>query len=213
MEEIDDILSLLENPTRRRILRRLTLETHYPLQLAKELKVSPQAVMKHLSIMEKHGLVKCVREDSTMGPRRKCYFATKRLSLRLDMGPNLFEARLDEFSDRAGRKREPAKALSGDPEDLVKLRDELKEINEKISDVDGVLLDLISNKERQLDRANRIIQQLFDEYEEREILHYILNHTDFTLGDLSENLGLREESIRDVLKRFSQMGIIPEEEL
>ena len=210
MDELDDILSLLENPTRRRILRRLTLETHYPLQLAKELKVSPQAVMKHLSIMERHGLVKCVREDSTMGPRRKCYFATKRLSLRLDMGPNLFEARLDEFSDTG--KRRSAKS-DGDPEDLIKLRDELKEINEKISNVDGVLLNLIDNKERRLDRANRIIQQLFDEYEEREILHYILNHTDFTLRDLSENLGLREESIRNVLRRFSQMGIIPEEEL
>jgi len=210
MDELDDILSLLENPTRRRILRRLTLETHYPLQLAKELKVSPQAVMKHLSIMEKHVLVKCVREDSTMGPRRKCYFAIKRLSLRLDMGPNLFEARLDEFSD-AGKRR--SVESDGDPEDLIRLRDELREINEKISNVDGVLLSLIDNKERRLDRANRIIQQLFDEYEEREILHYILNHTDFTLRDLSENLGLREESIRNVLKRFSQMGIIPEEEL
>ena len=211
MDELDDILSLLENPTRRRILRRLTLETHYPLQLAKELKVSPQAVMKHLSIMEKHGLVKCFREDSTMGPRRKCYFTTKRLSLRLDMGPNLFEARLNEFSNDA-EKRRSADEPDGDPEDLVKLRDELREINEKISSIDGVMLDLIDSKERRLDRANRIIQQLFDEYEDREILHYILNHTDFTLRDLSENLGLREEFIRNVLKRFSRIGIIPEEE-
>ena len=41
-------------------------------------------------------------------------------------------------------------------------------------------------------------------------MHYILTHREVTLGELSESLGLREEYIRGVLRRLSEMGLIPE---
>ena len=43
----DESLSILENPTRRSILRHLVKEPHYPLQLSELLDVSQQAVVKH----------------------------------------------------------------------------------------------------------------------------------------------------------------------
>ena len=76
---------------------------------------------------------------------------------------------------------------------------------------DKRLSDLIRDKEEELDKALQIIKNTFDEYEEREIMHYILTHQNYSLGKLSESLGLREEYIRGVLKRLSNMGLIPKE--
>ncbi len=212
MSEFDTMLRVLENPTRRRILRRLTVETHYPLQLAKELKVSPQAVMKHLEILERHGLVRCQRSESSMGPSRKCYFAVKRVSLRLDMAPNLFETRVRELAREDLKRDASSSGADDDPKELLSLQEKLREIDREISVADRQFLELIKTKEKQLDRANRIIRNFFSDYEEREILHYVLTHDDFTLPDLSESLGLREEIIRGVLKRLSEMGLVPQEE-
>lgn len=208
MYDVDTVLKLLENPTRRRILRRLTLETHYPLQLAKELKVSPQAIMKQLDILEKHGLVRCERSSSTRGPSRKCYYTARRISVRLELAPHLFEARVREGSPEAGG--EDSREIRPDVEDLVDLYSNLQEINQEISLVDRRMGNLIRNKEDELVKAIQIIQNMFDKYEEREIMQYILTHQEFTLGELSESLGLREEYIRGVLRRLSEMGLIPE---
>ena len=52
MVGFDESLSILENPTRRDILRYLVKEPHYPLQLSELLDVSQQAVVKHLKVLE-----------------------------------------------------------------------------------------------------------------------------------------------------------------
>ena len=162
MSDVDTVLKLLENPTRRRILRRLTLETHYPLQLAKELKISPQAIMKQLDILEKHGLVRCERSTSTMGPSRKCYYTARRISIRLDLAPHLFEARVREASPQV-EVEEPGD-IQSDVGGLADLYGRLQEINQEISLMDRRLGNLIRSKEEELDKALQIIQNMFDEY-------------------------------------------------
>ena len=54
--DLDMLLAAIGNPTRRRILRKLVKETHYPLQLSKELSVSQQSIMKHLKVLEESDL-------------------------------------------------------------------------------------------------------------------------------------------------------------
>ena len=69
---LDEMLRVLENPTRRRILERLSRESHYPLQLSKELGVSQQAVVKHLRTLQGAGLVSSTEEKSDLGgPARR----------------------------------------------------------------------------------------------------------------------------------------------
>ena len=70
MNDIDVLLTMIENPTRRRILESLVKEPHYPLQLSKELGISQQAVMKNLNVLEKNGFVISYQESSSMGPMR-----------------------------------------------------------------------------------------------------------------------------------------------
>ncbi len=97
--DLDSALSVLENSTRRKILQKLVKEVHYPLQLSKELNVSQQAVMKHLKVLEEHGMVESFEEKSDAGgPPRKCYRPTRNFSIRIDFGPNTFRSRLMSFT-------------------------------------------------------------------------------------------------------------------
>lgn len=210
MENIDDLLMLLENPTRREILRRLTMETHYPLQLAKELKLSPQAVMKHLDLLERHGMVRCSRTQSRTGPTRKCYVATKSLSLRLEVTPHLLEVRIDELpgAERTEDKVNVAQESFDIFGSFASIRDRLREINNEISALETRLLELLWSRDRQLSRASRMILELSDSYEERGIMHYLLTHDDPEISDISRSLGLREEVLRDALLRLQRKRLI-----
>ena len=55
MVDFEHAMNILENSTRRDILKFLVKEPHYPLQLSEMLDVSQQAVMKHLKVLEEAG--------------------------------------------------------------------------------------------------------------------------------------------------------------
>src|SRR5512137_2530290 len=91
LKDLDMLLSVIENPTRRRILEALVREPHYPLQLSKELGMSQQAIMKHLKVLENNSLVRSYPEESDQGgPTRKRYVPTTKFTIIVDFGPGLF---------------------------------------------------------------------------------------------------------------------------
>ncbi len=94
MTDIDELLSIIENPTRRRILEYLTREPSYPLQLSKELGISQQAVMKNLALMEQTGMLMSHPEVSDRGPSRTVYAPNTQFTLMIDLHNNMFTARL-----------------------------------------------------------------------------------------------------------------------
>ena len=91
MEDIDTALTLLQNKLRRQILERLVRERHYPMQLAELLDVSQQAIVKHLKELERGNFVTKMKVASEKGgPPRTIYSVQQSLSLRIDLGPDLF---------------------------------------------------------------------------------------------------------------------------
>src|SRR5579872_6397401 len=94
---LDSILLAVENPVRRKILRKLSSQPSYQLQMSKELGFSQQLVAKHLDAMEDTGLVSSLMEESPHGPKRKEYLLNKSVSLSIDFAPNLFRMRLFSF--------------------------------------------------------------------------------------------------------------------
>ena len=123
MDELDILLSLVENPTRRRILERIVREPSYPLQLSKELGVSTQAVMKNLTLMEHHGMVERTEVRSDMGPNRFLYAPRREFTLVVDMRQHAFTARVTVPEGVA----DVAKAGAA----------RLKEIDERIDEIDN----------------------------------------------------------------------------
>ena len=109
MDDLDTLLSLVENPTRRRILESIVREPSYPLRLSKELGVSQQAVMKNLALMEQNGLVVSYRESSRMGPDRTLYVPNTEFTLVVEMHSSMFSARVIGPSEDGAEV--PAEAL------------------------------------------------------------------------------------------------------
>lgn len=123
MDDLDILLSLVENPTRRRILERIVREPSYPLQLSKELGVSTQAVVKNLTLMEQCGVVERTEVRSEMGPNRSLYSPCTEFTLIVDMRTHAFSAKLIGAED------------ANEPEHTDIAR-RLDEIDERIEELD-----------------------------------------------------------------------------
>ncbi len=133
MDELDILLSLVENPTRRRILERIVREPSYPLQLSKELGVSTQAVMKNLTLMEHHGMVERTEVRSDMGPNRFLYAPRREFTLVVDMRQHAFTTKVTVPEGEA----DAAKAGAA----------RLKEIDERIDEIDNERSALLRERE------------------------------------------------------------------
>lgn len=74
-DSLDAVFSALADPTRRRILTRLTDGPASITEIAQPFPMTLPAVSKHLRVLERAGLVRCERE----GWYRRCYLEAEPL--------------------------------------------------------------------------------------------------------------------------------------
>ena len=208
MSQLDTLLSIIENPTRRRILQELVREPHYPLQLSRELRVSQQAIMKHLKVLESHDLVRCYLEESDLGgPSRKIYVPTMKFTLIVDVGPGLFNAQLVDM----GRLKSGGGATlkQDEEEDSKKLAERILELRNIITGINQELLglqerraELIKFKEHTLLQAKQLVEESLEEYQIRRVLYEYIHNPDLNIRQLARALSLRDEVVSQTLKRI-----------
>ena len=208
--DLDTALSVLSNPMRRDILSRLVMEAHYPLQLARELNTSQQAVMKHLGVLERHGLVKSVKEPSDAGgPPRNAYTATQQLSIRIDIAPNLFNAKMRTFDpdeempieddySYINERYDALQNMDDDHERLKGLAVTLRDVNRELAELERRRGALLVAKERLLGEANELIAQLSTDYDQRRVLYYITDKGTVSVVAVSEHFNMREKTVEEI---------------
>jgi ArsR family transcriptional regulator len=199
MVGLDALLSVIENPARRRILEALAREPHYPLQLSKELGMSQQAVMKHLRVLESYGLVKSYREESDLGgPMRNKYYPTVNFTIVVDVGTNIFHAELTTREHEPARTREEVRereARAGE------LRERMKEIDRKLLDLQRQREELIEEKERIMDEVTRLTASLPD-YQARRAMYEFISRPDLDPREIARQLSLRDEVVMRYIKEW-----------
>ena len=206
MVDFDEALTILENPTRRQILRRLVKEPHYPLQLSDLLDVSQQAVVKHLRVLEESGFVDSERVPSEKGgPPKKMYTVNQSFSLRLDLGPDLFRAEhrsipaggpmrlsnrlppeLDEVVDRLGTRRKLP---------MVEAMGVLSELDSALERIDGHRDAVIALHQQVMKKVSPSISEQSGTYEERQLAHAMMSHPRRPLDLDAFSQGLRIQSM------------------
>jgi predicted transcriptional regulator len=218
--DLDTALEVLSNPMRREILSRLVMETHYPLQLARQLNTSQQAVMKHLAVLEKHGLVEAKELPSDQGgPPRKCYTATKQLSIRIDMGPNLFNAtmRLYDPDERAPlladyeyieEEHGRIDRIDKDQERLKALSSLLRKVNKELGALEAKQGVLLMAKEQLMSEAATLIGLLSKDYNERRVLYYITDRGSMSISTISERFNLREKTVEEIFFQLMRSRLL-----
>ena len=194
MMDLDILLSMVENPTRRKILESLVREPHYPLQLSKELGISQQAVMKNLNMLEKNGMVMSYQVSSSIGPMRTVYEPSSEFTLVIDMRNGMFSARMIEPSAEDEEGFENVKM-----ESLKKTRQSISEIDEKIEELNRERSKLIREREKIIGAAVSDLNGTGCGYAHRNLMYEILNEPDRSMEQLSEDLNVRPDVVKDLI--------------
>ncbi|MDG6905937.1 MAG: helix-turn-helix domain-containing protein [Nitrososphaerota archaeon] len=219
VDDIDVLLEVLGNDTRRRILQLLADEPRYFIQLSKDLGVSQQAVLKHLEILERHGFVSSFEGESDYAaPKRKYYHLNRSCMLAIGITKDAVQFVFHDIpqeSIKAKPEREEFKLLQRqllelesekDPSRILNLSDSLlKEINLKLTETANTEIALLKLKQNITRTAHEAIRNAFDEDLQRQILYSTIGEQKRPdVDELSEMLDAREREINEAMKALRQ---------
>ncbi len=208
-KEFDEMIQLLQNETRRKILELLSKEENYPLAISRYLDTSQQSISKHLDRLEDKGLViseRCKSEKG--GPPTKKYSLNREFSLRIDLGPQLFDTELEDLKDEKieDHKEIEEKVREGIIEGgyLEGHRKIIQNIERKIRKLEKERKYLLKLKEKALAEAYNYIHENFDSYEERKILYYVLDSGITDPRKIAKSFNVREDEIKNILEKMKE---------
>ncbi|MEM1994707.1 MAG: helix-turn-helix domain-containing protein [Nitrososphaerales archaeon] len=216
---LDQVLNVVENPIRRKIIRRLAHEPSYPLEISSDLGVNQQLVTKHLKVMEAAEIVEATRASSPYGPDRRIYELAKSVSLTIEFSPDLYAEQITTFQNiQYPRKNEQLEEFEQRFDTLLSKRSYRSELNDYaklIADIDRRLNELDKEKAALLQLrcsvirvAKEIIQGTPLSLKERIVAYHILNSNIWAAKVLSERLNLREETVQQILQRLKEINLI-----
>ncbi|HUL39665.1 MAG TPA: helix-turn-helix domain-containing protein [Methanomassiliicoccales archaeon] len=214
LKDLDMLLSVIENPTRRRILEALVREPHYPLQLSRELGMSQQAIMKHLKVLEEYSLVRSFPEQSDQGgPARKIYVPTTKFTIIVDFGPGLFDTTFVKLAMEAmqwprlsARQDEGPVELPDIGEKVLGIRDRLMGIDNELDALQKKREKLIERKEDALEEAARVIEGNVEDYQTRRIIYEFVQSPSLSAQGIAEELGLRDRNVEEVIRKLKDQN-------
>jgi ArsR family transcriptional regulator len=90
MKSMEKVLQIIGNENRRKILTLLSEEPHYISQIAKKLDVTQPAILKHLSLLQKAGLIESFWRKNPLGAARKYYKICDSVGIEIAINPKGF---------------------------------------------------------------------------------------------------------------------------
>jgi len=210
LTDLDVLLTVIENPTRRRILEALVREPHYPLQLSKELGMSQQAIMKHLKVLEDTCLVRSYPQESDQGgPTRKRYVPTTKFTIIVDFGPGLFSTAFIKMAMEAMSGPDPEGEVDLEPVDLSEiggkvrmLRDTIRGLDQELEALQVRRAELIEMKEDALEEAGTLVENSIGDYQVRRVVYSFVQRPDMSAEEIASELGLRDDVVGEILGKL-----------
>jgi predicted transcriptional regulator len=213
--DLDLILMVLENPKRRDIIKRLSEEPNYPLQLAKDLGLGQQLVAKHLRVMENAGMVESSVESSPYGPKRRIYTLNKNVSVTLDVSTHFFKTNVvffdseperEEISDTSAclmDKMDKTLGKPKQPKTITPFTKIISDIDKKLEALENERSILLYLRNFAMKEASNILE-MFKNSDTRRIIRYTIDEHDISIKSISESLNLRETVVRQILLKLKK---------
>src|SRR2546422_8182956 len=207
--DLDSILLTVENHVRRKIIKRLSQDPSYQLQMSKELGFSQHLVAKHVDSMEGTGVVSSLMEPSPHGPMRKEYLLNKSVSLTIDFAPNLFRAKMMSFDATSETLEKPSSyGLTSKVNEAIRqpgdnkigpLGSVIGEIDKRLSDLEDERSVLLYVRHLTMKEVTKVIAGMNLAPEKKKVLYHVISEQDKDVKGMSRALGLREEVIETLL--------------
>jgi ArsR family transcriptional regulator len=165
--------------------------------MAKRLNVGPKAVIDHLLMLERAGLIECYQDQG----RRKYFRIVRKTVLEVAVSPHSYGVRAYRYEDI------PKSENNGMTKDIGLLREELKSLEDKRLELRG-LLDEIESREMILKQlAAGAAQDNTVDQLESEILVALLSG-ESNAADLAMRLEVPEIVVLDRLNRLKERGSV-----
>jgi len=210
-----ELLDILGNENRRRILQLLSFRPFYFNEMAKRLDVGPKAVIDHLEMLERAGLVECYQDRG----RRKYFRIARKTVLEVAVSPHSYGVRAylcedmprsagDQDLDRnhdQDRNREPE--LEPIRDELMALKGELTALKEKKRELRALLEQVDSEEMTVKQKACQTVRSHAHNQLEEEILAALLSG-DAEGPDLALRLEVPQILVEDRLRRLEERGAV-----
>ena len=207
----DIILDIIGNNTRRKILATLSQEPMYFNQLAKEIGIGQQAILRHMKTLEDIGLIESYAEKSNLGaPDRKYYRLNSSFSLTICLSEDAFSIenhKIEQYRHKESDRFYKEYDLLAEEDDvriLNQLQSSLTNIETEISNLDSRLNDLRALKQLIVSRLHKIAKDNFEEEFERKILHTIAGESPKSIAELANRLNEKQSNVTKTLNRMNK---------
>jgi ArsR family transcriptional regulator len=192
-----ELLDILGNENRRRILQLLSFRPFYFNEMAKRLDVGPKAIIDHLVMLERAGLVECYQDQG----RRKYFRIARKTVLEVAVSPHSYGVRAYLSEDA------PKLEDNGLVQDMKLLRDELSSLEEKRLEL-RTLLGRIESRVMEIKQiACSAARSYSQDQLEAEILTALLSG-DADASHLATRLEVPEVVVMDRLNRLEERGAV-----
>ncbi len=198
----EELLELLANESRRRILHLLTKKPCYVSEISYALRMAPKVVLEHLEKLERAGIIRSYEEG-----RRRYYYIDKTFNISITISPHRFAVEvLNEesgglqktFSEVASMmNRKAGKELSEVFEKLKEMERAFRLLQKDVSDrIDELIDRMIAELDRmRIDEVSKIV------------LYAMIKGLD-TPEKISQTFGLPYEDVNLALMRLEKSGLV-----
>ncbi len=206
--------------TRRKILSALSDEPMYFNQLAKEIGIGQQSILRHMQALEEGGFVKTYEVKSNLGaPNRKYYCLSSIFSLNISMSQDSFsivnnhilqKRNIDDKNTRKNNNKrlktsyKNSKSSRKDSvnNEITSVRKNLLIVENEIYDLESRLDDLRALKQISLHKLHEIGKDNFERLERRILYRAIVDQSLTSISKLAGVLNESELHIRDAITRL-----------
>ena len=197
-----ELLDILGNENRRRILQLLSFRPFYFNEMAKRLDVGPKAGIDHLEMLERAGLVECYQDQG----RRKYFRIARKTVLEIAVSPHSYGVRA-YLSEDAPKVEDIGPEDAGPAQNMKLLRDELTLLEEKRRELRRLLSE-IESREMEIKQIASVAAEAFaEDLLESEILSALLCGNSIA-SDLAMRLEVPEIVVVDRLQKLEERGAL-----
>ena len=157
---LNDLLDVLGNPTRRKILAKLAKLPHYASELANSLHISRQRIHSQLQELKKHNLIEPFNPDENVKENK--YRIKKNISVRIDITPDYYNINYSttDIDDKKSSLMLKDVADTSTYEKLKVPEDKIKYLGERISEIESEIKNLENERSNLLQSKECFIIEL-----------------------------------------------------
>jgi ArsR family transcriptional regulator len=192
-----ELLDILGNENRRRILQLLSFRPFYFNEMAKRLDVGPKAVIDHLEILERAGLIECYQNQG----RRKYFRIARKTVLEVAVSPHSYGVR--EYRFEEAPKLETLELAT----DMKLLQSELEILEDRRRELRKLIGEIEAREMEIMHIAAGALQGNAEDQLESEILAALLAGGSNS-SEVADRLEVPEVVISDRLKRMRERGAV-----